>query len=159
MISRNIGATHLWSHRGWCPRWWWVEDVLVAFHSLFGTWWQRGSEGVIYVLVWACIDLYRTYVSISFRTPLIFVRTMWCENICNVCYFMLSCRICLYSKEFVLVWEFFLWLGDCFFVCSGSEGLDTPGYRPDSPDSLTGVSGLQLGVSGSRWQTHFLLSG
>ena len=91
-------------------------DFMLLFHSLFGTWWQRGSEGVIYVLIWACIDLYRTYVSISFRTPLIFVRTMWCENICNVCYFMLSCRICLCSKEFVLVWEFFLWLGDCFSV-------------------------------------------
>ena len=51
-----------------------------------------------------------------FELPRSCVRTMWCENICNVCYFMLSCRICLCSKEFVLVWEFFLWLGDCFSV-------------------------------------------
>ena len=76
-----------------------------------------------------CIEL----VSISFRTPLIFVRTMWCENICNVCYSVLSCRICLCSKEFVLVWEFFLWLGDCFSVFW---------FR------RAGYSGIQAGFSG-----------
>ena len=45
------------------------------------------------------------------------------------------------------------------FLCSGSEGQDTPGYRPDSPDSLSRVSGLLPGVSGSCCQTHILLCG
>ena len=80
-------------------------------------------------LVSTCIEL----VSISFRTPLIVVRTMWCENICNVCYSVLRCHICLCSKEFVLVWEFFLWLGDCFSVFW---------FR------RAGYSGLQAGFSG-----------
>ena len=45
----------------------------------------------------------------------------------------------------------------CFsvFLCFGSEGQDTPGHRPDYPDSLTGVSGLLPGVSGSCCQTIF----
>ena len=45
------------------------------------------------------------------------------------------------------------------FLCSGSVGLDTPGYRPDSPDSLSGVFGLLPGVSGSCYQTHIFLCG
>ena len=108
------------------------------FSFLFGTWWQRGSENAIYVLIWACIDLYRTYVSISFRTPLIFVRTMWCENICNVCYFMLSCRICLCSKEFVLViLSLTWWLFFCVLVQKGRilriPWPESPGSYPESP--------------------------
>ena len=79
---------------------------------------------------------------------------MWCENICNVCYFVPRFVVYLYFKEVVLGWKFFPWLVTVF-LCSGSEGPDTPGYMPDSPDSLTGVSGLLPGVSGSCWQTDF----
>ena len=92
---------------------------------------------------WRChlcthLGLYRTYVSISFRTPLIFVRTMWCENICNVCYFMLSCRICLCSKEFVLViLSLTWWLFFCVLVQKGRilriPWPESPGSYPESP--------------------------
>jgi hypothetical protein len=106
-----------------------------------------------------CIEL----MSFPFRFKLSwsFVRTMWCENLCNECYSVLSCRTWVISKKFLLVCDIFeLWI-ICFlfFLCSGSERPDTPGYRPDSPDILTGVSGLIPGVSGSSWQIHFLLSG
>jgi len=106
-----------------------------------------------------CIEL----MSFPFRFKLSwsFVRTMWCENLCNECYSVLSCRTWVISKKFLLVCDIFeLWI-ICFlvFLCSGSERPDTPGYRPDSPDFLTGVSGLIPGVSGSSWQIHILLSG
>ena len=91
-----------------------------------------------------------------FELPRSFVRTMWCEHICNVCYFTPRCVDYLCFKEVVLGWKFFSWLVTVF-LCSGSEGPDTPGYMPDSLDSLTGVSGLLPWVSGSCWQTHFLL--
>jgi len=99
-----------------------------------------------------CIEL----MSFPFRfeLPRSCVRTMWCENICNVCYFVPRCVVYLCFKEVVLGWKFFPWLVTVF-LCSGSEGPDTPGYMPDSPDSLTGVSGLLPGVSGSCWQTDF----
>ena len=99
-----------------------------------------------------CIEL----ISFTFRfeLPRSCVRTMWCENICNVCYFVPRCVVYLCFKEVVLVWKFFPWLVTVF-LCSGSEGPDTPGYMPDSPDSLTGVSGLLPGVSGSCCRTLF----
>jgi len=106
-----------------------------------------------------CIEL----MSFPFRFKLSwsFVRTMWCENLCNECYSVLSCRTWVISKKFLLVCDIFeLWfICFLFFLCSGSERPDTPGYRPDSLDILTGVSGLIPGVSGSSWQKHILLSG
>ena len=63
----------------------------------------------------------------------------------------LAVELELFFKKFLLVCDIFeLWI-ICFlfFLCSGSERPDTPGYRPDSPDILTGVSGLIPGVSGS----------
>ena len=101
-----------------------------------------------------CIELMS--FPFRFKLPWSFVRTMWCENLCNVCYSVLSCRTWVFSKEFLLLCDIFELCTICF-LCSGSEGPDTPGYMPDSPDCLTGVSGLLPGVSGSCWQTHFLL--
>ena len=52
-----------------------------------------------------CIEL----MSFPFRfeLPQSFVRTMWCENICNVCYFVPRCVVYLCSKESVLVCDIF----------------------------------------------------
>ena len=44
------------------------------------------------------------------------------------------------------------------FMCSSSEGLDTPDHRSDYPDFLTGVSGILPGVSRSCSRTLFFLS-
>ena len=138
-------------------------SILASFHSLFGTWWQRGSENAIYVLIWACVAFVSNLCHFHFVLKLSwsFVRTMWCEILCNECYSVLSCRTWVISKKFLLVCDIFeLWfICFLFFLCSGSERPDTPGYRPDSPDILTGVSGLIPGVSGSSWQIHILLSG
>ena len=93
-----------------------------------------------------------------FELPWSFVRTMWCENLCNVCYSVLSCRTWVYSKDFLLVCDIFeLWtICFLFFCVLVQKGPDTPGYSPDSPEILTGVSRLIPGVSGSNWQTHFI---
>ena len=72
---------------------------------------------------------------IPFRTLVIVVRTMWCENICNVCYSVLSCRTWVYSKEFLLVCDIFeLWPIWFLFFCVL--------FR------RAGYSGLQAGFSG-----------
>ena len=63
-----------------------------------------------------CIEL----MSFSFRFKLSwsFVRTMWCENLCNVCYSVLSCQTWVISKEFLLVCDIFeLWIICFLFFC------------------------------------------
>ena len=63
-----------------------------------------------------CIEL----MSFPFRFKLSwsFVRTMWCENLCNVCYSVLSCRTWVISKEFLLVCVIFeLWIICFLFFC------------------------------------------
>ena len=61
-----------------------------------------------------CIEL----MSFTFRfeLPRSCVRTMWCENICNVCYFVPRCVVYLCFKEVVLGWKFFPWLVTVFSV-------------------------------------------
>jgi len=62
-----------------------------------------------------CIEL----MSFLFVSNLVIVvRTMWCENICNVCYSVFSCRTWVYSKEFLLVCDIFeLWTICFLFFC------------------------------------------
>ena len=63
-----------------------------------------------------CIEL----MSFPFRFKLSwsFVRTMWCENLCNVCYSVLSCQTWVISKEFLLVCDIFeLWIICFLFFC------------------------------------------
>jgi len=63
-----------------------------------------------------CIEL----MSFPFRFKLSwsFVRTMWCENLCNECYSVLSCRTWVISKKFLLVCDIFeLWIICFLFFC------------------------------------------
>ena len=61
-----------------------------------------------------CIEL----MSFPFRFKLSwsFVRTMWCENLCNGCYSVLSCRTWVISKKFLLVCDIFFCVLVCFYV-------------------------------------------
>ena len=95
-------------------------SILASFHFLFGTWWQRGSENAIYVLIWACVAFVSNLCHFHFVLKLSwsFVRTMWCEILCNVCYSVLSCRTWAFSKEFLLVCDIFeLWTICFLFFC------------------------------------------
>ena len=58
-----------------------------------------------------CIEL----MSFPFRFKLSwsFVKTMWCEILCNVCYSVLSCRTWVISKKFLLVCDIF----ELWFIC------------------------------------------
>jgi len=93
-----------------------------------------------------CIELMSFFI--LFRTLVIVVRTMWCENICNVCYSVLSCRIWVCSKDFMLVCGLFeiCWLLFSMFCAQGAgySGLQA-GYSgllgPESPGSYPESSG------------------
>ena len=86
----------------------------------------KGEWKAICVLIWACVALV-SLVSLCFELmlfylcfelPWSFVRTMWCENLCNVCYSVLSCRTWVISKEFLLVCvKFELWIICFLFFC------------------------------------------
>ena len=67
-----------------------------------------------------CIEL----MSFPFRfeLPRSFVRTMWCENICNVCYFVPRCVTYLCSKEFLLVCDIFELCNYLFFCVLVQKG-------------------------------------
>ena len=116
-----------------------------------------------------CIEL----MSFPFRfeLPRSCVRTMWCENICNVCYSVLSCRTWVYSKEFLLVCDIFELWPICFmFFCvlvqkgrilrdtgrilrrSWPESLD---LYPESPGSA--VEHLFSWVNNMSYASHLSL--
>jgi len=62
-----------------------------------------------------------------------------------------SCRTWVISKKFLLVCDIFeLWFSCFLFVCVlAQKGRILRDTGPDSPDILTGVSGLIPEVSGS----------
>jgi len=79
-----------------------------------------------------CIPLFRTHV-----------RTLWCENLCNVCYSVLSCRTWVISEKFLLVYVLIELTDCCFsvFLCLAQKGriLRATGRilripYPESPD-------------------------
>ena len=136
--------------------------LFIPFLALDDKGWVKGHLCTHLGMCRPCIPLFRTHVILfTCWTSLILCKDYVVWETCIVCYSVFSYRTWVYSKNFLLVCVLFELTDCCFsvFLCSGSEGPDTLGYRLDSPDFLSGVFGLSPGVSGSCCQTHIFLCG
>ena len=114
-----------------------------------------------------CIELIS--FSFHFELPRSCVRTMWCENICNVCYFMPRCVTYLCSKEFLLVCDIFELCNYLFFCVLVQKGRilratgrilrrswpESPDLYPESPGSA--VEHLFSWVNNMSYASHLSL--